>query len=510
MNKTIAKFIAAGYLLSLFLLLLLPVSFVSAAATLKIGDRCQSNDQCLSGDCEESSKVDATGNKESYCDCDELGISKSEDCLQRYNAPADGGEWRCINGFDETYGLDYCISTNKENIFFAAPPTDEVSIRSKAINFFLNPTAASKIEVTDITADIKDTLAIKIPGLDFSKLTSTLDEAGYLYIPWIGQYIAAMYKFAVAMASIVAVIVIIIQGARIIISGGGEEKTAGYKRIGQVLLGLMILWGSYAIMYTINPALVSFTALKIKYIEPQDLSSLDYDPTADLSNTDNSAGPCAAFPSNGKGKEDCRKDCLQKLDPAKISKPSGSGIADNPLFGALDCMAGHGVRELSSIKFIVLHEGSSGAVLNWWWPQYATNGISKAFASHYMVDRGGVVRQIVDERFVVWHDGNLNGKSIGIDLDMGCNSGNGSDAESKKCNMTQAQYDGLKKLINEITLRTGVKLDDNSIVAHCQLGWSEKQQKCFRGDPRGLEWAKLGLDVTKHQSEKGNCCRWLK
>lgn len=108
---------------------------------------------------------------------------------------------------------------------------------------------------------------IKIPGLDFTKVNK-VDEQGYLYIPWMAEYITALYKFAIGIISILAVVMIIIQGARIVISGGGEQKTAGYKKILQAVIGLAIAWGSYAILYNINPDLVQFKALKVQYIQP--------------------------------------------------------------------------------------------------------------------------------------------------------------------------------------------------------------------------------------------------
>jgi hypothetical protein len=63
------------------------------------------------------------------------------------------------------------------------------------------------------------------------------------------------------------VVVIIIQGLRVITSGGGEGKTTAYKKILQSIVGLFIAWGSYALLYNINPALVQFNALKVKVVE---------------------------------------------------------------------------------------------------------------------------------------------------------------------------------------------------------------------------------------------------
>jgi len=113
----------------------------------------------------------------------------------------------------------------------------------------------------------KPGLEIRLPGLAFSDLAKTVDSEGFLHIPWIGEFLKAIYNFGLAIVSIVAVVMIIMQGAKIIVSGG-ESKVEGYKKIGQIVVGLFIVWGSYAILYTINPALVEFKALRVKYIEP--------------------------------------------------------------------------------------------------------------------------------------------------------------------------------------------------------------------------------------------------
>jgi len=133
--------------------------------------------------------------------------------------------------------------------------------------------------VTTIEGELqikKPILGINIPQLDFSNAPQNVDEEGYLQLPWIGEYIAAIYKFAMVVASIIAVIVIILSGARMIVSAGGEEKNAAIKRIGQAMVGLTICWGSYAILYNINPALVEFQALKVKYVEPVSIDSMTY------------------------------------------------------------------------------------------------------------------------------------------------------------------------------------------------------------------------------------------
>ncbi len=126
-------------------------------------------------------------------------------------------------------------------------------------------------------------LTIRIPGVNFTDIKSTIDPDGFIHLPWIGEYIAGIYKFLLGAASIIAVFMIISNGARVVISAGGEGQSEAYHRIGQVVIGLVILWGSYLMLYTINPDLTKFQALKIQYIKPDPLPE---EPTVDtLTNT---------------------------------------------------------------------------------------------------------------------------------------------------------------------------------------------------------------------------------
>jgi hypothetical protein len=131
-------------------------------------------------------------------------------------------------------------------------------------------------------------ISIKIPGLDFTQINK-VDEEGYLYIPWIAEYMTALYKFLIGIVSIVAVVMIIIQGARVVTSGGGEAKMDAYKKIFRAIIGLVIAWGSYAILYNVNPNLVTFNALKVQYIKTE------YMPDYNAQPDDNPSGGEPAF-----------------------------------------------------------------------------------------------------------------------------------------------------------------------------------------------------------------------
>ncbi|MBU0596846.1 C39 family peptidase, partial [Patescibacteria group bacterium] len=139
-------------------------------------------------------------------------------------------------------------------------------------------------------------LQIKIPGLHFSsaqevadRYTVQEDDGTYVYIPFLGQYIAGVYKWSIGAISIIAIIMIIVSGIQWMMPGnvitsvltkaGGEKQEESInkakKRIVGALTGLLLAIGSYTILYAINPELVQFKYLKVKYIEGKNLDQLN-------------------------------------------------------------------------------------------------------------------------------------------------------------------------------------------------------------------------------------------
>jgi hypothetical protein len=117
-----------------------------------------------------------------------------------------------------------------------------------------------------------------LPGLGFGEITCDDD---YIYVPFLGQYIAAVYSFAVAAASIIAVVVIIFSGFQWTASGGSQDTIgAAKKRIVGAITGLILAVGSYTILYAVNPELVQFRALRIKYVR-----TIEYEPEGEPDTT---------------------------------------------------------------------------------------------------------------------------------------------------------------------------------------------------------------------------------
>lgn len=128
----------------------------------------------------------------------------------------------------------------------------------------------------------KPTPKINIPGLTFSDVNVeslvTTDDSGNkcLSIPYLGEYIAAVYKYGIIIISLIAVFSIIISGVMLTGSGGNSDIVSkAKKRIMMSVIGIVVSTTSYTLLYVINPDLVNFRDLKILYVKGEDLATYD-------------------------------------------------------------------------------------------------------------------------------------------------------------------------------------------------------------------------------------------
>lgn len=83
------------------------------------------------------------------------------------------------------------------------------------------------------------------------------------------EYVQYIYYFLLGISGVIALGVLIYAGFQYFTSAGSPEKINEAKdRIGAALLGLLILFGSYLILYNINPDLVSFNLPRLRPIIP--------------------------------------------------------------------------------------------------------------------------------------------------------------------------------------------------------------------------------------------------
>lgn len=92
-------------------------------------------------------------------------------------------------------------------------------------------------------------------------------------ISWIGEYIAAIYKYAIGIVGILAAVVLMVGGVLWIVAGGSATMIGEAKAwISASLTGLVIALCSYLILYQINPALTVFGPLGIAQVKKTETS----------------------------------------------------------------------------------------------------------------------------------------------------------------------------------------------------------------------------------------------
>lgn len=287
------------YLLIIFLFIFsfaIPKLANAVNGTKLFGETCDSSDDCKSGQCDSSDLSDAAGKTINFCDCGVTYLgSESDMCRNEYGAPGDGGIWKCSGGGVTLSKLNYCQSTVNNIIKYP----DHGSFKPQTPNWLnlltdprLTADILGKMSVDEMKTVMitKPEPIINIPGLNFSDpevvKSHTVKEADggtYLYIPYIGEYMAAVYKYAIVVAAILSIIMIIVGGITWTISAGSTELiSSAKKRIGGAIIGLVLALASYVLLYTINPELVQFRSLRVNLIEPQSIEKAVFsDPRID-------------------------------------------------------------------------------------------------------------------------------------------------------------------------------------------------------------------------------------
>lgn len=99
-------------------------------------------------------------------------------------------------------------------------------------------------------------IQIHIPGLEGTQVRN------------LGQYLQVIYVWAVRIAAILAVVVIMVGGLLWLTSAGADRLGKAKELIGNAVIGLLIAVGSYLILQTINPDLVRLSLPRTMMLRP--------------------------------------------------------------------------------------------------------------------------------------------------------------------------------------------------------------------------------------------------
>jgi len=97
-------------------------------------------------------------------------------------------------------------------------------------------------------------------------------------IPWIGEYLAAFYKWAVGALAILAVIMIMINGVRWILAGGLPDKISEAKKgISSAIIGLVLVLLVHQILSLVDSRLTIFKPIVIGVIRRVEILPMESD-----------------------------------------------------------------------------------------------------------------------------------------------------------------------------------------------------------------------------------------
>lgn len=141
---------------------------------------------------------------------------------------------------------------------------------------------------------ITPSLGVEIPG---GSLSAPTRQGGDVIIPFLGEYINAVYRYAVAVVLIAAIVMVVYGGFRYLVGASIGDIQAGKKIIIDALMGMLIVLGAYMILSTINPATVTFSPLRLEIVNEEQLLLTITTPTGDWEEAESDTGPSA--PSSG-------------------------------------------------------------------------------------------------------------------------------------------------------------------------------------------------------------------
>lgn len=262
------------FVVLVFLSLFFSVGSTRAAVQkADIGKSCNTDADCPSNlDCEDS---DLEGNDD-FCVC-----RNAQQCAEAYETQQ-GEAWECTDAIDETaHELHYCKSNQGRIEYPKNKDVPELAPEQPGLLDYITDPQGAILTDDELKQQIKKPQPrIKIPGLQFSEIDiqGQRGSAQSLSVPFIGEYIAAAYRYATIVGAIVAVIFIIIGGVQWTISGGNASIIeVAKKKISGALIGLTLLVLTYTLLSFVNPNLVSFKNLLITYIPGKyDLDTVVY------------------------------------------------------------------------------------------------------------------------------------------------------------------------------------------------------------------------------------------
>lgn len=259
------------------------------ATYLPNGPKSPSNYAC-------TSDSQCTGAAAEYKYCLTNPVTKQGQCFAQKNIYTDMSKLSaqvCLDGKPcacPLVGKEGCESTGKESICAAytykgtAVCIDYTgggaALSSGKGEASTEPSHLPKPDVAQQTYEMyAPKLQIDIPNLTFTDKITAEDGPGGIKrfsIPYLAAYIQAIYKYAIGLGVLIAVVMLMYAGFRWMSSFGNTKAVSEAKTmVGNSMLGLLLVFSAYTILYVINPELPKFKALNILAPEQEVFENYD-------------------------------------------------------------------------------------------------------------------------------------------------------------------------------------------------------------------------------------------
>ena len=147
-----------------------------------------------------------------------------------------------------------------------APQTAQQTAAPVAVTPTATPTAATVTLDSQVRAltPVKPDLSVQIPGLTFSNAYNDGDD---IVVPFMAQYIGAVYQYMLGISTLVAIIVVICGGFLYLLGQTTGSTVQGLNLIKDAVAGLIVLYCSYVILYAVNPNLINLQPIRLTRIQ---------------------------------------------------------------------------------------------------------------------------------------------------------------------------------------------------------------------------------------------------
>jgi hypothetical protein len=120
---------------------------------------------------------------------------------------------------------------------------------------------SAKIVIPTPVITISDKLTFEAPS-------ACSDDSSKMCIWWLGKYTQAVYNLAVGVVGIFAAVGLMVAGFIWLTAGGNASKVGEARAwIASSLTGLVLVLGSYIILYYVNPELTKIKPLKVRQVK---------------------------------------------------------------------------------------------------------------------------------------------------------------------------------------------------------------------------------------------------